>query len=168
MFARADRFPHSDRVTEQTKSAVVTGAASGMGESVTQRFVAEGWRVLAVDLDASSLESLVAQHGSAIVPVAVDVRDRAAVDDAIGSAVGDSALMAVVNAAGIYPTSTLDDYTEDVYRRIFDINVLGTINVTAAAVPHVRAHGGGPVGVVRLGVRITVFLKECRCSSGVA
>lgn len=143
MFARTGPFPHSDRVTERIKSAVVTGAASGMGESVAQRFVTEGWHVLAVDLDASSLESLVAQHGPAVVPVAVDVRDRDAVDAAIADSVGGTALMAVVNAAGIYPTSTLDDYTEDVYRRIFDINVLGTINVTAASVPHVRAHGGG-------------------------
>jgi 3-oxoacyl-[acyl-carrier protein] reductase len=52
---------------------------------------------------------------------------------------------AVVNAAGIYPTSTLAEYTDDGYRRIFDVNVLGTLNVTAAAVPLLRTHGGGAV-----------------------
>ena len=54
-----------------------------------------------------------------------------------------ASLRAVVNAAGIYPTSTLADFTEDGYRRIFDVNVLGTLNVTAAAVPLIRSHGGG-------------------------
>ena len=52
-------------------------------------------------------------------------------------------LRTVVNAAGIYPTSTLADYSEDTYRRIFDVYVLGTLNVTAAAVPLMRAHGSG-------------------------
>ena len=54
-------------------------------------------------------------------------------------------LTAVVNCAGIYPPTRLDDYSEDVYRRVFDVNVLGTLNVTAAAVPHLRAAGGGAV-----------------------
>lgn len=122
---------------------MVTGAASGMGESVTARFVAEGWRVIALDVDAAALDRLAAHQGPAIAPAVVDVRDRSAVDAAVAAALGDGLLSAVANVAGIYPTSSLDDYTDDVYRRIFDINVLGTVNVTAAAVPHMRAHGQG-------------------------
>ncbi|WP_088289413.1 SDR family NAD(P)-dependent oxidoreductase [Kineosporia sp. A_224] len=132
-------------MTQMTSAAVVTGAASGMGRSVAERFVAEGWRVLAVDVDASGLAAVAAEVGAGYVPVPVDIRDRAAVATALGSAhdADGTQVRAVVNAAGIYPTTTLDDFTEDTYRRIFDINVLGTLNVTAEAVALVRAHDGG-------------------------
>jgi 3-oxoacyl-[acyl-carrier protein] reductase len=44
----------------------------------------------------------------------------------------------VANVAGIYPPSTLDDFTEELYRRTFDVNVLGVLNVIAEAAPHLR------------------------------
>lgn len=140
----------------QTLTAVVTGAASGMGRSVAERFAAEGWRVLAVDLDAAGLDALAAATPG-IVPVPVDITDRAALEAALaaahgpadggadGGVDGGAPLRAVVNAAGIYPTTTLADYTEASYRTIFDVNVLGTLNVTAAAVALMPAGGGAVV-----------------------
>jgi 3-oxoacyl-[acyl-carrier protein] reductase len=127
----------------QIPSVVVSGAASGMGAAVAVRFVAEGWRVLALDVDADGLTRLRARVGEALVPLTADIRSRTAVEAALGSMPDAGRLSAVVNAAGIYPTSSLADYTEEVYRRIFDVNVLGTLNVTAATVPLMRAHGGG-------------------------
>lgn len=127
----------------ETKAAVVTGAASGMGEAVATRFVAEGWRVLAIDVDASALHRVGDGLGAAYAPLQTDITDRAAVDDALAGAADDADVAAVVNAAGIYPTTTLADYSDESYRRIFDVNVLGTLNVTAAAVPLMRRHGRG-------------------------
>ena len=124
----------------ETLTAVVTGAASGMGQAVAERFAAEGWQVLAVDLDADGLDRLAAATPG-VVPVTVDITDRAAVESALGG--HDGPVHAVVNAAGIYPTTTLADYTEASYRQIFDVNVLGTLNVTAAAAA--RMTGGGAV-----------------------
>ena len=130
-------------MTEADRCAVVTGAASGMGAAVAERVVAEGWRVLAVDVDAGGLERRAASLGTSYAPVAVDITDRAAVESALAAAADGVDVVAVVNAAGIYPTTTLADYTEASYRRIFDINVLGTLNVTAAAVALMRRHGTG-------------------------
>lgn len=124
-------------------SAVVSGAASGMGRSVAERFVAEGWAVLAIDVDAAALAATRDQLGEQLVPVLVDITDRAAVDAALCQVSDGGELRAVVNAAGIYPTTTLDDYTEALYRKIMDVNVLGTLNVTAACLPRLRAHGNG-------------------------
>jgi len=122
---------------------VVSGAASGMGAAVATRFAAEGWRVLALDLDVAGLERLHAELGDRVVPMPVDIRSRSAVEAVLKDVPDRRFLRTVVNAAGIYPTSTLADYTEDGYRRIFDVNVLGSLNVTAAAVPLIRAHGRG-------------------------
>jgi 3-oxoacyl-[acyl-carrier protein] reductase len=129
-------------MTELT-AAVVSGAASGMGRAVADRFVVEGRRVLAVDLDAGALAAARDELGELLVPVPVDIRDRAAVGTALVAAHDGGPLRTVVNAAGIYPTTTLADFSEETYRRIFDVNVLGTLNVTAVAVPMMTAHPGG-------------------------
>jgi 3-oxoacyl-[acyl-carrier protein] reductase len=114
-----------------------------MGAAVAARFLAEGWHVLALDADADGLSRIRERLGEGLVPAHVDIRSRTAVEAALAGTGDAGEVRAVVNAAGIYPTSTLADFTEDGYRRIFDVNVLGTLNVTAAAVPLIRAHGGG-------------------------
>ena len=114
--------------------ALVTGASSGMGRSTAEAFLAHGWTVLALDLTPAEIN-----HATgAIVPITVDVRDRAAVDSALAAHLPDlgGSIHAVANVAGIYPPSTLDTVTTELFHRVFDVNVLGVINVMAAAVPH--------------------------------
>ena len=77
--------------------------------------------------------------------MAVDVTDRAALEAALDRVPDDLPLRAVVNAAGIYPPTTLADFTEAAYRRIFDVNVLGTLNVCAVTAPRLTAAGGGAI-----------------------
>jgi len=112
-------------------AAIVTGAASGMGRSAAEALVTEGWDVLAFD-------RVVTEYGVAgetVRTVPVDVTRRAEVAEAIGRHLDPaSSLRLVANIAGIYPPSTLADFTEDLYRRVFDVNVLGVLNVTAEAV----------------------------------
>ena len=131
--------------TSRSSTVVVTGAASGMGHASAQRFAAEGWRVVAIDRDPDSLVAAARSLGPSVTPVVADIVSRDALFVALDQAVGGGPLRAVVNAAGIYPTSTLADYTDELFRRIFEVNVLGTLNVIAACVPHLRAAGGGAV-----------------------
>ncbi|MGO1183921.1 MAG: SDR family NAD(P)-dependent oxidoreductase [Micrococcaceae bacterium] len=115
-------------------TAVVTGAASGMGRATTAAFLEQGWRV--IGLDVTDTESPVPGAGSFVSRV-VDVRTRDAVEEALASALGEEQRIdAVANIAGIYPPTSLDSYDEETYRRIFDINVLGVANVIAAARPY--------------------------------
>jgi 3-oxoacyl-[acyl-carrier protein] reductase len=114
--------------------AVVTGAGRGMGRSTAEVFLDRGWTVLALDLAPVAIDGA----GGRIIPLVVDVRDREAVEAALAEhvpSVGGS-IHAVVNVAGIYPPSTLDTVTTELFHHVFDVNVLGVINVMAAAVPH--------------------------------
>jgi 3-oxoacyl-[acyl-carrier protein] reductase len=103
------------------QTIVVTGAASGMGRATVELFLSEGWRVLGLD----------------VAPVEIDVRSRASVDEALATLLPDGGRIdAVANIAGVYPPTSIDSYDEETYRRIFDINVFGLVNVIAAAKPY--------------------------------
>jgi len=117
-----------------TGVALVTGAASGMGQSTATAFLSRGWTVLA--LDVSPLQ--IANSRGRLVPSAVDVRDRSGIESALATHLPDlgGAIDAVLNVAGIYPPSTLETVTTELFHWVFDVNVLGVINVMAAAVPH--------------------------------
>jgi NAD(P)-dependent dehydrogenase (short-subunit alcohol dehydrogenase family) len=117
-----------------TGVALVTGAASGMGRSTATAFLSRGWTVLA--LDVSPLQ--IANSRGRLVPIAVDVRDRSGIESALATHLPDlgGAIDAVLNVAGIYPPSTLETVTTELFHWVFDVNVLGVINVMAAAVPY--------------------------------
>ncbi|MBN3458745.1 SDR family NAD(P)-dependent oxidoreductase [Mycolicibacterium sp.] len=129
-------------LAQEAKVAVVTGAASGMGRSTAVMLAKEGWRVLALDRVATTFS----EYGHTITTTEVDVTRRDEVADAIEAhcAGTGQVIRLVANIAGIYPPSTLDDFTEDLYRRVFDVNVLGVLNVTAEAADRM-ADGGAIV-----------------------
>lgn len=115
--------------------AVVTGGASGIGAATTTLLAERGAVVFTVDRQAPQ------DHESSIEVrrLTADVTDpdglRAAIDEA-ASATG--VLDVLVNNAGIGATGTVEDNDLDEWRRVFDVNVLGIVNGTRAALPHLR------------------------------
>lgn len=126
-------------------AALVTGAGSGMGLATARRYLDDGWTVIGLDASALALAAAAAELGQGFVPLVADVTDGPALATALAAAAEGLTLRAVVNAAGIYPPSTLADYTDAVFHRVFDVNVLGVLNVCRAAVPLLRAAGGGGI-----------------------
>ncbi|MGO1545186.1 MAG: SDR family NAD(P)-dependent oxidoreductase [Gulosibacter sp.] len=118
-------------------SVIVTGAASGMGRATAEYLLAQGRRVIALDVAPFTTEV-----AGEFVSVVADVRDRAALERVLADAVDEHGISGVANIAGIYPPSTLDSYDEELYRRVFDINVLGVVNVIAAAKPYMSEGSG--------------------------
>lgn len=115
----------------------MTGAASGIGRAVTARFAAANWHVIALDLDAARLTQAWAEVGK-VTPVALDIAQPGAVTSALDQ-ISPDAIRAVANVAGVYPGSTFLGATAEDYRRTFDVNVLGTLLVSQAAVRYLRA-----------------------------
>ncbi|MBT2499247.1 SDR family oxidoreductase [Agromyces sp. ISL-38] len=127
---------------DTTGTVIVTGAASGMGLATAEVFLRHGWTVVGLDVVEAQPALAADTDGTAgtFLAAVADVRDRDAVTAAIDAVLpAGAAIDAVANIAGVYPPTTLDTYDEASFRRIFDINVLGVLNVSAAARPRMGA-----------------------------
>ena len=129
------------------RTAVVTGAASGIGLATVEAFVAEGMRVLMADVDEARLDAeagrLRADGREADVhAVAVDVRDPASVDRLAEAAVERfGRLHVVVNNAGIVATGTSWELPLDDWHRVIDVDLWGVIHGIRSFVPLLLATG---------------------------
>lgn len=129
------------------KVAVVTGAASGFGEGIARRFVAEGASVVLADLNEAGAERVAAEIGPGAVAIGADVTRRDDVARMIHAAVGRfGGLDILVNNAGYtHRNGSLLGVPEEVFDRIFDVNVKSIYLATLVAVPLMEARGGGVI-----------------------
>ena len=132
----------SDRV------AVVTGGASGIGRATVDYLLEKGWRVAVLDLDTPALEAFRAEfRGRDDVRVdAADVVDEPAVDRTIGDIDASFGPIAgVANCAGIAANVHVYDTKVEHFRRILDVNVVGTFIVGRAAALRMRERKAGAI-----------------------
>jgi NAD(P)-dependent dehydrogenase (short-subunit alcohol dehydrogenase family) len=125
---------------------VITAAASGIGRTTLQTFVAAGARVCVCDVDVQGLEELRSALPEVGALVA-DVSDPAAVDDLFEMAIAElGGLDILVNNAGIAgPTARIEDVAPEEWARTLDVNLTGQYLCARRAVPHIRAAGGGSI-----------------------
>jgi 2-keto-3-deoxy-L-fuconate dehydrogenase len=121
--------------------AVVTGAASGIGAAVAERFIAEGARVVGADCD----ERVLASASEDFIPVVVDVTDEPEVIDLIGTAERAGPVDVLVNVAGIGSTTTAPDTPLEVWENVFAVNVRGTFLTCKHVIPAMAGRGGGAI-----------------------
>ena len=132
------------------KVAVVTGAGSGMGRATAALFADEGAKVAALDIDEASLATVVAEIAGAGYPVrgwTLDVADREAIARTIPEiAVHFGGIDILVNNAGIGAGGPVDgDDYEEKWQRALDVLLTAHVRIIRAALPHLRASGGGRI-----------------------
>ena len=128
------------------KVALVTGGARGIGEGIVRRFVAEGARVMITDVLVVEGQALADELGAAAAFLKHDVVSRAEWDAVLAATEAKfGKLDILVNNAGVIVFKRLDDLTEADMRRIIDINLMGTMIGTQAAIPALERAGGGSV-----------------------
>ncbi len=120
------------------KSVVITGAGGDMGGGAAASFRADGYRVYAADLRAPAA-------ADNTVPVALDVRDRAAVFALAERAAAESDLRVWVNCAGVVSNAPVDQASPEEWDRIIGINLTGTFHGCAAAFAVMKKNGGGRI-----------------------
>jgi len=128
------------------KTWLITGASRGFGREWTEAALDRGDRVAALSRSAGAFDDLVTKYGDAILPLRVDVTDRAAVTAAVQQVVDQFGhLDIVVNNAGYGLFGMVEEVTEQQTRDQIEVNLYGPLWVAQAAVPHLRAQGGGHI-----------------------
>ncbi len=128
---------------------LVTGSSSGIGAETARRFAALGATVVVNSSTSVDAGRALAAELTGATYVQADVADEADASRLVDEVVATHGrLDALVNNAGttaVIPHGDLEAASPDVWRRIFDTNVIGTWQLTVAAVPHLRASGNGQV-----------------------
>ncbi|KUO08910.1 SDR family NAD(P)-dependent oxidoreductase [Streptomyces sp. DSM 15324] len=112
--------------------ALVTGGASGIGRATAALLAERGARVAVLDRDPADVDGPIRGYRA-------DVGDDTAVREAVAAAVADlGGLDVLVNNAGVGAQGTVEDNDDAEWHRVLDVNVIGLVRVTRAALPHLR------------------------------
>jgi NAD(P)-dependent dehydrogenase (short-subunit alcohol dehydrogenase family) len=124
----------------------LTGSSRGLGRQIAEAALAAGHYLVATARDPASLADLADRYGSQVLPVALDVTDpEAAVAAVRAGTEAFGRIDVVVNNAGYANLAAVEDVSLSDFRAQVDANLLGVVNVTKAALPVLRAQGGGHV-----------------------
>ncbi|MGI8448621.1 MAG: SDR family NAD(P)-dependent oxidoreductase [Streptosporangiaceae bacterium] len=156
------------------KTAVVTGAGSGIGRAAAALFAREGAAVAVVDLNAEAAKDAaeeIAASGGTALPVVANVADRLQVSSAFEQIRNEYHRVDVLyNNAGVNSAGSVIDATEDDWDRSFAVNAKGTFLCSQAAAPGMVAAGGGSIinqGSVAALVGIANFASYCAAKGAV-
>jgi NAD(P)-dependent dehydrogenase (short-subunit alcohol dehydrogenase family) len=132
----------------------VTGGASGIGFATAEFIRDRGGSVIVLDRDISSLPA-------GLSGVVADVTDTAAVQEAVSTAAGRlGGLDVLVNNAGAGALGDVESNSEDEWRLVFEVNVLGLVRATRAALPHLRQSTSAPAIVNTCSIAATAGLPQ--------
>jgi D-sorbitol dehydrogenase (acceptor) len=124
------------------KTAVITGAARGIGLAFAEAYVAEGARVVIADIDFAGAKAAAAEIGDAAMAVALDVTDQASIDLAIADITTQFGQIDIlINNAAIFTAAPITEIDRADFARVFDINVAGTLFTMQAVAKHMIDKG---------------------------
>ena len=140
------------------KVAFITGAARGQGRSHAVRLAEEGADIIAIDIgsptDLAQTVKEVEALDRRIVASQADVRDSGGLTAALDDGVARLGRLDIVVAnAGIVRFGTVEELTEQAWRDVIDVNLTGVWHTVKAAIPHLRAAGGGSIIIIGTGLK---------------
>ena len=126
------------------KTALITGAARGIGRAFAEAYVREGARVAVADIDVERARQSATDIGDGAIAVGIDVTRQDSIDRAVAETVDVfDRIDILINNAAVFTAAPVVDITRADYARAFDINVAGTLFTMQAVARHMIARGGG-------------------------
>ena len=155
------------------RSALVTGAAGGIGSAVAAALAMAGAAVLVTDIDkdaAAAVAERICGGGGRAEAAGLDVSDRVSADAAAAQAAGlaDGALHILINNAGVTQPAMFGNLSQESMRRLFDIHLMGAFNCAQAALPYIPTDGTGRIINVTSSAGITGTLGQVNYSAAKA
>ncbi len=126
------------------KTALITGAARGIGLAFAKAYVAEGAKVAIADIDSARVHQAAADLGPAAIAVEMDVTRQESIDTAVSETVSHLGQIDIlINNAAIFSAAPVVEIDRADFARVFDINVAGTLFTLQAVARHMIERGGG-------------------------
>jgi galactitol 2-dehydrogenase len=126
------------------KSALITGAARGIGYEFARAYIAEGAQVALADINADALQKAAAALGPLAHAVQMDVTSQTSIDNAIASAVAKMGKLDIlINNAALFEAAPIAEITRASFDKLFAVNVAGCLFTLQAAAKHMIARGQG-------------------------
>ena len=126
------------------KTALITGAARGIGFEFARAYIAEGARVALADINAEAVAKAAASLGPKAIGIQMDVTSQASIDAGFAMAIEQMGQLDIlVNNAALFSAAPIAEITRADYDRLFAVNVAGTMFCTQAAARHMIARGKG-------------------------
>jgi NAD(P)-dependent dehydrogenase (short-subunit alcohol dehydrogenase family) len=130
----------------QGKTALITGAARGIGLEFARAYIAEGATVALADINAAALDRAVAELGPKAIPVQMDVTDQASIDAGFSSAINAMGQLDIlINNAALFSAAPIVEITRQDYDKLFAVNVAGTLFSMQAAARHMIPRKSGTI-----------------------
>jgi len=130
------------------KTILITGATAGFGAAAARRFAAGGWRVIGTGRRGERLKALAEELGDVFLPLEVDMRDRAALDDLARLSPPWGEIDLLLNNAGLAPpTDPLPDSDWDRIGQVIDTNITGLVALTRALLPKLTERKGAIINL---------------------
>ncbi|MGX9566939.1 L-iditol 2-dehydrogenase [Pseudomonas sp. CFBP 5748] len=153
------------------QSALITGAARGIGRTFAQAYINEGATVAIADIDLERAQATAAELGDSAYAVKMDVTDQASIDQAIDAVVARvGKLDILINNAALFDLAPIVEITRQSYERLFSINVAGTLFTLQAAARQMihQGHGGKIINMASQAGRRGEPLVGIYCASKAA
>ena len=123
------------------KIAIVTGAASGIGRAIAERYIAEGASLIIADIDFDKAEKTASALGAQAKAVHFDVTDEASIQQLVQKTESHfGAIDILVNNAAIFNLAPITEITKEQYHQVFSVNVEGLLFTMQAVANHMIAH----------------------------
>ena len=151
-----------------SRTLLITGASTGIGQACALAFDREGWTVFAAVRREEDGRALAARASSRLGWLLLDVTNHAQIStarDTIDAACGDRGLDALVNNAGVAIAAPVEFVPVQELRQQFDVNVFGLVDVTQTFIPLLRKAKGRIINIGSIAGRITTPLMSPYCAS---
>ena len=126
------------------KSALITGAARGIGRGFAQAYLAQGAMVAIADIDIDAATSTARDLGDGAYPVQIDVSDQSSIDAAVAMVVSTAGKLDIlINNAALFDAAETVDITRGSFDKLYAVNVAGTLFTMQAAARQMIAQGHG-------------------------
>ncbi|EFL90806.1 L-iditol 2-dehydrogenase [Ahrensia sp. R2A130] len=153
------------------KSALITGAARGIGRGFAQAYIREGATVAVADIDLTAAQATASELGDAAYAVHLDVSDQDSIDAAISAVVTKAGKLDIlVNNAALFDAAETVDITRASYDKLYAVNVAGTLFTMQAAAKQMldQGHGGKIINMASQAGRRGEGLVLVYCSTKAA